>query len=660
MEKSNKVIGIDFGTSNSYLCNYYILADKQKIKVYDFGDDQKGSIPSTILYKQDTILIGSEAEEEWGESLSAERKNYELRTHFKPDIAINQESFKNAIDFLKIIRNNLQRKRVNFFPDQQTVIMGIPALANDKYRSILKKITKDAGYENVSFLPEPTGALIYHLWNKDLSARQTQGGILVIDFGGGTCDFTYLQQLNVRHTWGDMLLGGRLFDDLFFQWFLDQNPNILQHLSNENDEYIVHWFLCRKFKEKFSSYMLNDRNQSVTRKLGRYGSISDLTWNDFINRAKEYTPHPTFVKYLKETNQKQNILTSETKIDLLAWFKKELISGLKKYNIRSSDIQKVILTGGSSQWAFVEEIVCEVLHLDENKLLSSANPKAAISEGLVVYPHLKQKMNKIKNILSEDLDNFVEKEIIPEINSKMDITVDKILQEISNEIFDDKIKNRLLDFRNNGGTINSLKENIQSDIYPFLPKMKKISQDNMLILQNALPESVLNKTHNWFLKNEIKYTGDKIVLSIPPVTDPKINQNDFSSLESTIADAVNVFVGSILGIIFASIQGLLLGGPIGWIIELIGIAVATFYVLKLGRKQAKGKITSMKFGSKISKIIISKRWINKSVNKGKEKFKKKLKEELTNNLEEPKNDMIKALKNNIQREIDSLSVINQL
>ena len=43
---------------------------------------------------------------------------------------------------------------------------------------------------------------------------------LVVDFGGGTCDFAFMYRGMVRNSWGDMELGGRLFDDLFFQWFI--------------------------------------------------------------------------------------------------------------------------------------------------------------------------------------------------------------------------------------------------------------------------------------------------------------------------------------------------------------------------------------------------------------------------------------------------------
>ena len=120
---------------------------------------------------------------------------------------------------------------------------------------------------------EPKGALLHHLWHKDFSPEEARRGILVIDFGGGTCDFAFLQSLQVSHSWGDMELGGRLFDDLFFQWLLEQNPGVLRMMEKAGDTYYVHSYLCREVKEFFSLTMARDRTEKVNKSVGRYGSL---------------------------------------------------------------------------------------------------------------------------------------------------------------------------------------------------------------------------------------------------------------------------------------------------------------------------------------------------------------------------------------------------
>jgi len=53
----------------------------------------------------------------------------------------------------------------------------------------------------VKLVDEPKGALLCHLWHKDFSPDDARKGILVVDFGGGTCDFAFLRCLEVCHSW---------------------------------------------------------------------------------------------------------------------------------------------------------------------------------------------------------------------------------------------------------------------------------------------------------------------------------------------------------------------------------------------------------------------------------------------------------------------------
>ena len=61
--ESKQVIGIDFGTTNSYFCKYLTETDGHKMRAIDFGHGQLGGIPSTILYRKDKDpIIGAVAE----------------------------------------------------------------------------------------------------------------------------------------------------------------------------------------------------------------------------------------------------------------------------------------------------------------------------------------------------------------------------------------------------------------------------------------------------------------------------------------------------------------------------------------------------------------------------------------------------------------------
>ncbi len=302
--ESRNILAIDFGTTNTYFCK--CPADQVSPIGVDFGTGRDG-LPTAILYRGDREpLVGEPALHEYGEAAPQERAGYRLCTQFKPDIVASEEAARAATDFLRSVVLQAQRQHIALDPAQYDVIFGVPSEAQAEFRTKLSQIAKAAGYGDVRLMDEPKGAILHHLWHKDFSPEEARRGILVIDFGGGTCDFAFLQSLQVSHSWGDMELGGRLFDDLFFQWFLEQNPGVLQAMEQAGDTYYVHSYLCREVKEFFSLTMARDRSEKVSKSVGRYGSLRSMDWPGFLDRARRYRPSPTFVRHLEEHGAARN------------------------------------------------------------------------------------------------------------------------------------------------------------------------------------------------------------------------------------------------------------------------------------------------------------------------------------------------------------------
>ena len=673
MSKPEHILGIDFGTTNSYFCKYLSNPDGHKIRTIDFGNQQMGGMPSTILYrKAKTPVVGKTAEEEWGEASPSERRSYDLRTHFKPDITRSEEARSDAVNFLDTIRKQAEARRIDFSPQKHHVIIGIPGEADDEFKHAVQDIAEKAGYGTVRLVYEPIGALLYHLWNKDISPAETQRGVLVVDFGGGTCDFAYMQRLEVYRAWGDMLLGGRLFDDLFFQWFLEQNPGALKKLQKEGDEYYVHWLECRRVKELFSETMSLNRQETVRSKvwqLQQYGTFKDLTWEAFEQRARSYLPHATFISYMEERNLKSGQLREKQPIDLFAWFRETLLTGLEKHHIRGSDIERVILTGGSSQWPFVKDIVCEILHIDESRLLTSENPKAAISEGLVVLPSLQNKYENVSQKLRKETAQFFQKKVEPEITRRLDVIVNQILNDVTIRLYDGKISPLIYDFRENGGSLVTLKESIKTETLGFMPAIEENIRKKLAELNEGLPEVLHQIVLKWFSESGISYYGERInprdVAARYSNASQATASLEISNLQEDVMDLASVIVIGVTASIIGTITGggqtaIIASGPIGWIIGAIGTAVAGWIAWEYGRDKINEVIENMTLPASAVKMVLWESKIQSILEEGREKLKDQLRKEIGEAIEKPLSEMKGNILANIEREINSLSLINHL
>ena len=180
------VLSIDFGTANTYYCK--CPGDNISPVGIDFGDGRDG-LSTAILYRgSKSPRVGNVALQEYGEANADERKNYVLRTQFKPDIVNSTDAQHNAIDFLKAVLDECKSQHKDLEPTSREVIIGVPSEGGDAFRQVISKIAKDAGYGDIRTVDEPKGALLYHLFHNDIPTQDALMGILVVDFGGGTCD----------------------------------------------------------------------------------------------------------------------------------------------------------------------------------------------------------------------------------------------------------------------------------------------------------------------------------------------------------------------------------------------------------------------------------------------------------------------------------------
>jgi molecular chaperone DnaK len=654
------VVAIDFGTTNSYFCKCPV-GQISPIGI-DFGTGRDG-VPTAILYRRDkTPLIGNWALHEYGEATPTERQSYKLCAQFKPDIADSAQARTQAEDFLKRIVIEAQQQHIALAPAQSQVLFGIPSEATEAYRAALIQVAHNAGYGDARVLDEPKGALLYHLWHKDFSPTEAQQGVLVIDFGGGTCDFAYMQNLEVCRSWGDMALGGRLFDDVFYQWFIQQNPEVADAIRQNGDFYYVYAYLCREAKEFFSLTMARDRSETVNKTIGQYGSLRDMTWMSFVERAEHYRPSDALKTFLLAMGiDIDTRLPATAQINLMEWFKQTLHQGLQDQSVDTRSIGRVILAGGSSQWPFVADIVQGVLDHDTVKIMRSDRPYAAISEGLAILPALQTTFDAVRTRLKKDLPGFCTEQIKPMVEEVTQTYAAEIAADITFELFEKRIRPVLTDFRRRGGTVNQLRSSLSAEVTTFESELEIIIKKRAFLFKTGLPDQVKDVFAQWLVSYGLSVPDDAFSRDQGFTVDESTLGQHVPDLYGPMVDTVGWFVVAAVTSLGTSLSGgagiaLLASLPLGGLIGGVLTGVIAILAVSLGKEKARKLADNWNAPAWMTKRALSETKINKT----KDRFCAQITQKLTKQCTALQYEFQVHIKEVAQQQIEALSEITQL
>ena len=667
--KRVKIIGIDFGTANTYVSEFSLTPEAgEKIRAIDFGYNQIGIIPSSILYRKGkSAVIGKRAEDEWGESTPEEKLNYTFRTHFKPDIPYDIEAEQDAVNFLRILQEECKKRYVDIFNENNRVIFGVPAETDTQYKSTLERVVKTAGFNNFQMIHEPVGALIHHLHYGDVSPTDAEKGILVIDFGGGTCDFTFLKNLETKCVWGDTTYGGRLFDDLFYQWYKEQNSKKAGGLRKSNSEYYVHWVLCKKAKEYFSDVMHTDKEDELNISLGNvlhYGTLKKIAWKDFVKKSSSYLPDSTFSKSFVKTDNFFIKSKGDRYYDLIEWFELTLLDGLKKNNIKYEDVSKIILTGGSSQWLFVKDIILKIFEPKDDGgdfILRSQNPKSAISEGLSVLPFLRDKFERTSVLLKKDLDKFVDNILIKEIKHRLIDSFDSLSVTINNE-FLKCFKGNIKYYKEKGGSVEWFETRLSDEFTHLKTELENSTKEDIQSINKGIKDFVFSEINKWFFAHGIKYFGNTYneTIKLRNIENSKIldvYSKLYSLIEYSIECMFAAFLGSVCG---GKGLAIIASGPHGWIAGAAIGLVISYLVLRYGRKRTQEQLKKISIKPFILKMIFRESVINYLISKQRNKLQKQTKNNYSEIFSSYEEKIKTELKENIGNVISQLTLLNQI
>lgn len=418
-----KTIGIDLGTSNTCLFAWdsdgWSAGKRPGPLLLPDIADASGSLATVVLYEDDAPLcIGNLAESEYFAHPDM-RKKRRICAQFKPEIGRGEPLALRAMtDFLALLAKALP---VNAL-DNTAVYVGIPARARHDFAISLGSCFAKAGWPSPLFVREPDAALISCLDLGILSVADIGRRCLILDFGGGTFDYSCVESLNTLSDGGDALYGGRLFDDLFYQVFCAHNADFARAMPQSPFAFYAHWVECKRQKEIFSRIASrNIAGQDAATMASLYlpwydrrgerreAFVCGYGRNDFISDAEHFTATEGLLQMLSAYANSGGLgryaleLLQGREIPLLGWLD-ELLENVPE----RGKIEKVVLTGGSSRWFFVHESAKR--HFPAAAVVQSERDYEDIAYGLALFPALTIAGQKARQLLEGKLAAFCARE----------------------------------------------------------------------------------------------------------------------------------------------------------------------------------------------------------------------------------------------------------
>lgn len=352
-----KIIGIDLGTSNTAAA----VMEGGKVTIIPSAEGTSlggKAFPSYVAFAKDgQMLVGEPARRQAvanpDGTISAFKRK--MGTDHKYTVAGKEFAPQQLSAFLL---QKVKRDAEAFLGEKvEKAVITVPAYFNDNQRQATKDAGTIAGLEVVRLVNEPTAAALAYGIDKEGKDQK----IMVFDLGGGTLDVTIMEMskegtFDVTSTSGDTQLGGT-----------DMDRAIVNYISDE-------------FRKENGIDLLNDPTASQRiREAAEKAKIELSTTMETEINLPFITADATGPKHLA-------IKLSRAKLEALVdsivrKCQKSIDTALQDANLRSSDINRVILVGGPTRMPCVQKFVEEYIG---KKIERGVDPMECVASGAAV------------------------------------------------------------------------------------------------------------------------------------------------------------------------------------------------------------------------------------------------------------------------------------
>ncbi len=344
----SKIIGIDLGTTNS--CVAVMEGNESKVITNPEGNR---TTPSVVAFKDGEIVVGDAAKRQVV-------TNKDSVSSIKRIMGSNEKVNVNGKNYTPqeisaMILQYMKKYAEGYLGETVTkAVITVPAYFNDAQRQATKDAGKIAGLEVERIINEPTAAaLAYGIDKTDKEQK-----ILVFDLGGGTFDVSILDladgTFEVLATSGDNHLGGDDFDNVVVDWIADEFKKAHHGIDLKADRMTLQRLkeAAEKAKKDLSSMVQTHISLPFISadESGPLHLDMDLTRANFDKMTKHL-------------------------VDRTIGPVKQALSDA---GLSASDLDQVLLVGGSTRMLSVQEAVKKELGKEPNK---SVNPDEVVAMG---------------------------------------------------------------------------------------------------------------------------------------------------------------------------------------------------------------------------------------------------------------------------------------
>ena len=368
-----KIIGIDLGTTNSCVA---VMEGGEPVVIPNAEGGR--TTPSVVAFKKGERIVGQPDKNQMitnpeGTIYSVKRfighRYSELTDELKrvpyklvpqgDDVRIEVDGKKySPQEISAFILQKMKKTAEDYLGEPVTeAVITVPAYFNDAQRQATKDAGKIAGLDVKRIINEPTAASLAFGFNKDSKKEKT---IAVYDLGGGTFDISILELgdgvFEVKSTNGDTHLGGDDFDNRIVEW------------------------LEKEFKAEQGIDLSKDRMA-----LQRLREAAEKAKIELSSRAETEINLPFITADANGPKHLQKTLTrakfEQMTDDLFERTKEPCRKALKDAGLEASQIDEILLVGGSTRMPKVAQIIKEIFGKEGSK---GVNPDEAVAVGAAI------------------------------------------------------------------------------------------------------------------------------------------------------------------------------------------------------------------------------------------------------------------------------------